>query len=189
MRLTTLSLLVAFACAACGSIDFTSPRQLDSVDGRSLVTGEGEVATVLIDAHVEGVWVFFDLETGTEVDESDAWDLAFQRFQIRTSDAAARVATPFEELTSAPAEGYQFDAEDSDDDGEDPDYAFLFPEPWYEYQLATHRLDAIDVTYVVRTFEGHHFKVQMLDYYDAAGSSGHPSFRYASIDSPTDSQD
>lgn len=179
---------IALLSLACGSIAPEPPDGLDDQNDRQsrlVVTPESDgVARVDVDAHVEDVWVYFDLETGTQTGEDEAWDLAFMRFQIRTAVSAARVDSTFDELTFAPADGYRVDAEDSDDEGTDPDYAFLYPEPWYSYELATHRLTPYDVTYVVESTEGAFFKVGMVTYYDAAGSSGHPSFRFARLPTP-----
>jgi hypothetical protein len=33
----------------------------------------------------------------------------------------------------------------------------------------------------VRTGEGAHYKLEILDYYDAAGTSGHPTFAWAAL--------
>lgn len=204
MHLVRVGLVAAaFGLGACGTIEPQPPG--DTPDGGEIPKTErieftAEAAGVFVaevDAHVEDEWVYLDLETAKEVTPTDpahdqVWDLAFSRFLVRTNGgisgagngAAARVSGGFDAVTVAPSTGYLEDAEDSADEGEDPDYAFHAGDAWYAYDVATHRLDPRDVVYVVRTPEGHSFKVRMLGYYDDAGSSGHPSLRFAPVSAP-----
>lgn len=191
---STLVALTLVLClsAACGDLqppgndDDTTP-----LESRVTVTDEGDgVHRLEVDAHAEDAWIYFDLETRKQIVPADpaddrTWDLAFQRFHIRTNGAVARLdGADFDALVTAPADGYLVDEDDSDDEGTDPDFAFLKGDAWYAYDLASHKLTARDVVFVVRTPEGNHFKVRMLGYYDAAGSSGHPSLLFAQVANP-----
>ncbi len=82
--------------------------------------------------------------------------------------------------------GYLSDAEDSEDEGEDPDFAFLAPEPWYDYDQETHILTPKDQVYIVQSVSGDYFKLQILDYYDDAGTSGYLKFKWATIMAPAE---
>jgi hypothetical protein len=164
------------ADAAPGAADaaprFAHVTHVDEGDGVTL-TG--------IDATSETAWIYLDLERRAEVDAaSTAWDLGFQRFKLELNGGTsgdglgALVALPgqaFDAVTSAPEAGWVEDGEagfavDADGQG------------WYAYDPSTHRLSPRDVTYVIRTAEGGHVKLRFVDYYDAAGGSGHPSFRW-----------
>jgi hypothetical protein len=156
--------------------------------------GDGTVTT-RVDATDESEWVYLDLEARSEVIPDDPatsadWDLSFQRFMIRIDGGVSGAGgmelvvladVDFDALTEAPAAGYITDRPDGDDEDQDPDLAFLSEGGWYSYDPTTHTLSPRDLVYVVRSVEGNHYKVEMLDYYDAAGTSGFPAFRWAPI--------
>lgn len=143
-------------------------------------------------------WVYLQLATGKEVTPTDPqsssdWDLAFLRFQIKVNggisgkggvEVALVNGTPYSSLVKAPASGYVTDQADSADSDTDPDYAFLQSGPWYNYNVMTHVLTAKDQVYVVRSTTGTYFKLQMTNYYDQAGSSGYPAFRWQTVTAP-----
>lgn len=145
---------------------------------------DGSHITV-VDARDEASWQHLDFETAAEVPEgSSAWDLGFLRFNVKTRvEVASLEGVDFDALTVAPADGYTTDAASTDpaDMETMPGYAF---DLWYEYDPATHVLTARDVVHVVRSAEGNYFKVQMLDYYDDAGTSGHVSLHWAPVAPP-----
>lgn len=116
---------------------------------------------------------------------SPDWDLGFQRFHIIANggasgsggaSVAALAEQTFDSVTSAPAQGYIEDQPDADDDDSVADSAFAMNDGWYDYDGATNRLSPKPIVYVVRASSGQHYKLELLDYYDAAGTSGHPSF-------------
>ncbi|MCP3103616.1 HmuY family protein [Myxococcus sp. K15C18031901] len=155
---------------------------------------DGSITTV-VDAQSRETWVGFDLDTGTQVaaDTDAAWDLAFQRFGIRsrggvngTGGVKVAVVTgqSFAQITQAPATGYAEDAADGDDEGTDPDTVFQANGGWYVYDLATHKLAARDQVYVVRTDSNAYFKVQMLSYYDDAGTPSVLVLKWAKVAAP-----
>jgi hypothetical protein len=82
---------------------------------------------------------------------------------------------------SAPVEGYVEDQPDSDDDDPVANSAFAESGGWYDYDGATNRLSPKSIVYVVKTGAGAYFKLAILDYYDAAGTSGHPSFVWTAL--------
>lgn len=144
-----------------------------------------------VDATDEEAWVYFDLETGTELEvdepsEDMQWDLAFRRFHIATNGGVsgsagsevALVPQPFDEVSSIPDSGFLVDEADGDDDNEDPDYVFR---DWYDYNFMTHVLTAHPQTYVVLTGSGNAFKVALEGYYDEAGTSGFPTVAWAAL--------
>ncbi len=61
---------------------------------------------------------------------------------------------------------------------------------WYYYSAfcddgeGLHHITPRDVVYVVQGRDGNYWKLRMLDYYDAAGSSAHPSVEYAPVTKP-----
>ncbi len=152
--------------------------------------GGGQVSTV--DSTDEELWVYFDFETGTQLQLQDPdmdtrWDVAFRRFHIASNGGVsgqggvevAVVEQPFDSVTTAPPDGWLEDAPDGDDDNEDPDYVMR---DWYDYNFMTHVLTPQDETYVVRTGDGNVFKVAIQDYYDDAGSSGHLTIAWAALE-------
>lgn len=156
----------------------------------------------LADASSTTDWQYLDLETGLAVTPADpaaerTWDLAFQRFAILSNGGAsggggglvARIeGSSFEAITRAPEDGWIADAVDGPVDRDEVnDSAFTNgTNDWYDYDVATHALTPrTDVAYVVRTPEAHYFKVQVLGYYDGAGSPGFLRFVWAPVLPPS----
>jgi hypothetical protein len=185
---------VAASVAACADeIRPENPEPVDPVDGAHVThvdNGDGST-TSTVDASSMSEWIYLDLDAGAEVDAGDAaWDLAFQRFLILvdggvSGDAGVEVAildgADFAGMTAAPTDGWITDAADGDDEDAEPDLALG---GWYAYDPATHVLSPNDLVYVVRTGEGAYVKLQMLDYYDDAGTSGFPRFQWAPVGAP-----
>jgi hypothetical protein len=156
--------------------------------------GDGVHETTL-DATDEAAWRHFDFESRGEADPAaDAWDLAALRFNVKSNggtsgDGGAAVAilagTTFDAVTAAPTDGFAEDTATTPGMGGSaeaevtPGYVF---DNWYAYDPATHTLTPVpDRVYVVRTPEGNHFKVEMLGYYDDAGTPGFVRFRWAAL--------
>lgn len=151
--------------------------------------GGGQLTTV--DASDEVTWVYFDLETGVELEvdqrtEDLQWDLAFRRFHVATNSGVsgpggsevALLPRAFDEVTGIPDTGFLVDEADGDDDNDDPDYVFR---DWYDYNFMTHVLTPQTQTYVVRTGSGNTFKVALERYYDEAGTSGFPAVAWSAL--------
>lgn len=161
---------------------------------------EDEESTTIttINASCEENWVYLNLSDKTEVspetpEDSVQWDIGFQRFKIKSNGGISGsqnvmitvvTDTAFEDLTQAPISGYLIDAVDSDDEDEDPDTPFLAPNAWYAYDEETHILTPKNQIYVIQSVAGNYFKIQMIDYYDEAGTSGYPKFKWDAIQAP-----
>lgn len=170
-------------------------------DGQSLVVqldaseGQGR----MIDATLADRWVHLRLDDGSayaadalQADAGD-WDLAFQRFKVRVNggvsgvggvEVAVLTEPTFEEVQTAPADGYLSDAPDADGDGEIEPVFESVAEGWYVYDSGTHTLSPRALVYVVQTHDGRFEKLEFLDYYDEAGSSGFPQIVHAEIETP-----
>lgn len=163
------------------------------------VLGDG-VRQALVDASGREQWIYMALERGNAVPaeaEADAmaWDLAFQRSDLKlnggssgSGDAAVAFlpGAAFDELTEVPADATF--RTDTDADGM-AEYVMSDGESdarWYSYDVTTHVLTPKDLVYVVRGANGSYYKLEMLDYYDSAGSAGHPLFRWAPLATPVE---
>lgn len=194
----TIPLLLLLLSACAPDLREAFPFDGASRTGGSRITHEdqgGGLTYTLIDASEKEAWVYLDLDSKQElpVDEAlsgQTWDLAFQRFKIisnggvsgpGSAEVAAIEGRSFESIQVTPASGFRADAPDGSDSNSDVDSAFLEGDGWYYYDLAKHRLTARDIVYVVRTGEGRAYKLQLLDYYDDAGSSARPSFQWAEV--------
>jgi hypothetical protein len=161
---------------------------------------------VYVDATAGGIggqdsfpWVYISLASGKAVALSDldalssnAWDLAFKRFLIRSNGGdsgpgqggALRVALPWEAVNEGtqgdralPTESW-FDGDcrlSTDDQGE----LLTTFSGWSEYDPATHVLAPADVVYLTQGGDGTRYKVAVLDYYsNADGTHGKTAGRY-----------
>jgi len=189
--------LTAFANACAGDL---RPDSETAAPSARVVTepGSGGALTTTVDASNRDLWVYFSFSTEAEVSPEDAanspdWDLAFQRFNIISNGGAsgsggAAVAilegASFDDVSQAPADGYLEDQPDSDDDDTVIDSAFAEGDGWYDYDSSDNTLSPKPIVYVVRAPSGAYYKLALLDYYDAAGSSAHPSFSWAELPAP-----
>jgi heme-binding HmuY-like protein len=155
----------------------------------------GGVTTTQVDARQTDAWVYLSLAGGNEVSPatpatSPDWDLAFQRFKIKVNGGvsgsgnvavAALPGADFAALTTAPAGGYASDVAAGD---ESDGLVFEAGDGWYAYDIATHVLTARPVLFVVRAVGGLYYKVEIKGYYDAAGTPGYLSYRWAKLAAP-----
>lgn len=190
-------LLTASACAPSiadlplnntdGAVDTTQNSDSDEPATPGGPIGAPDSAGVRaahLDATSESAWVHVDLDTHTIVDETAAWTLAFRRSEIMVNggvsgDGPVEVAwsdLPFDSAAAAPGSGWTTDLADQDLNGV-PEYALA----WYDYDPSTHVLTPKAGTWFVRTAGGGTIALEMLGYYDAAGTSGMPSFRYKPV--------
>lgn len=194
-RLTHAALLFsALPLSACADDLVADTTQTETARVLTEPNDDGQAITS-IDASNAEAWVYFSFESGGEVvpaDPADSpdWDLGFQRFHIISNggvsgsggaSVAALAEQTFDGVTSAPAQGYVEDQPDADDDDSVADSAFAMNDGWYDYDGATNRLSPKPIVYVVRASSGQHYKLELLDYYDAAGTSGHPRFAWAPL--------
>ena len=194
--LSPITLLhVALAMSACAD-DLETDNDGEGSDDLTIKTEvkAAGVRETVVNATSKDDYRYIDLDDDAEVKESSAdWDLAFQRFKIKSNGGdsgegnviVAKLETPFDELEVAPDNGYveDSDAVSSKSENGDPNYAFLGPEPWYNYG-AMHQLSPRELVYVVRSTEEKFYKVEVLDYYDDAGTAGYLRFQWAEIEAP-----
>ncbi|MGH7544763.1 MAG: HmuY family protein [Gemmatimonadota bacterium] len=154
-------------------------------DVRAAVVGPD---TYTVDARDERRWVAFDFSRRSVVPVDDLrgldWDLAFNRFRIRTNGGATNPAggagaldlgrVAFDSVVVVPDSGYAQDVSVSANETRNPAL-----ERWYDYSWLSHRLTPKPRAYAVRTADGRYAKVTVLSYYCADGTAGCVTFRYA----------
>lgn len=186
-----LALSIATGCAEDLAVDTTD----DPTQAVSTTALEDGTFMTRVDASDMTAWRYFSFATASEVTPADpatspGWDLAFQRFHILSnggvtgSGGAAVAILPGQTLadvTAAPADGYIEDSADGDDDDTVSEAAFSEGDGWYAYDPATNRLSPQPNVYVVRTGSGAAYALALLDYYDDAGTSGHPLFQWSAL--------
>ncbi len=195
-------LLTAALCPACappleadddGEPESAEPPSEAGPNIDNEILDDGSISTV-VDATAEDAWIYLDLETGSQVDVADSlldttWDLGFRRFHIKlnggVSGAGAIEAQFVPEIDLAgmstpPDDGYLADQPDGDDDNEEPDYVLR---DWYAYSVLTHVLTPEAGVYVLRDAESRvHYVLELVDYYDTAGTSGVLHFEWKRLE-------
>lgn len=190
------ALLVALAagCAADlrettatddGAPDTGGPTETEAVGGGD--TAAPQTFRTVLDATSEEDWVPLDLDAALRGEDpgGQGWDLQARRYLIAlnggvSGEGGVQVAildgVSIDEVDAAaldalPATAWVSDQEDDDGDGI-PAYAL---NEWYDYDSATHTLSPKARVYALRSTEGARFALQIEDYYDEAGTSGHLS--------------
>ncbi len=170
---------------------------------------EGDAASEMVlyvDASAGGVggrdgypWVYVSLASGTSVPLTDlealtsnAWDLAFKRFVVRTNGrdsgpgagGALRVSLPWASVDASTLGSRALPTEDWFDDDcnltVDPNGELVTTfTGWSMYNEATHTLSAGPFVFLVRGAQGALYKVAILDYYSSpSGKQGSLAGRY-----------
>ncbi|PRP94840.1 HmuY family protein [Enhygromyxa salina] len=186
----SLCVLLMPACAEDLGLDGDDAANEDSGLIEHEDQGEG-VTRTQVDGTDEAdhVYLDLDLDMGTETSLDDpGWDLGFRRYDVIVDggihgDAGVEVAVldgeAFDSLLAVPSDvQWITDEADGDDEDMDPDTAFV---DWYDYDFMTHVLTPKDRVYLVRSSEGAVFKLQFVDYYSSAGTSGFVSFDWAAL--------
>lgn len=138
------------------------------------------------------------------------WDVAFKRTDIKVNGGISGSGTvaiadglddPWDARTAAYTDTAKYHTDETDK------LAFITyparvrgPEPqcgningdfgWYYYSAfcddgkGLHRISPRNVVYVVKGRDGNYWKFRVLEYYNAAGTSGHPSVEYAPVTKP-----
>jgi hypothetical protein len=159
--------------------------------------GDG-ISQTVIDSSDKETWVYFSFSYSRDIEVKDPstsgeWDLAFQRYTIKTNggisgsggvEVAIVEGKAFDTIQYAPREGYIKDEKDGSDTDDNPDLAFLVQDAWYSYNPQTHALSARDRIYIIKTAEGNYIKLQMTGYNDKEGKPGFPTFKWAKIRAP-----
>lgn len=138
-------ILVCFLFApGCGDLAPSSPPTGQGAAARVVVQAAGDGSfSAVIDATSKAERVGLDLDGHAEA-ALDAADLTFQRHDIALGPGATLVSpTPF-----------------------------MGDDPWYDYDATTHVLTPKDRAHVVQTAAGGTFAVEVLSYYDDAGTAG-----------------
>lgn len=175
-HLPSLMLITLAACSDDLALEDETP---DAGPSHIVTTTAADgTRTSRVDATAEDLWIYLDLDGGGEVDAGGPWELGFKRFDVTLSGALALAdGASFEAMSAAPAGAYLTDAG-----------AFASGEGWYSYDPTSHKLAPRDRVYVVRSATGAHFKLRFTGYYDDAGTSGHPTFRWAAVAAPGGAQ-
>lgn len=158
------------------------------------------VHTSVVDADVARAnqFTYFSFATGGVVtpatpSTSVEWDLAFKSTTILSNSGVSGAGSvsvkqliggDFDALSQAPASGYVIDSPDGDDSNTTLENAFLTGEPWYNYNSSNHVVTPKDHVYVVRANSGKFYKMKVVNYYDAAGTARHVTFKWAELPSP-----
>ncbi|HVK78647.1 MAG TPA: HmuY family protein [Kofleriaceae bacterium] len=187
--------VVGVLCALPGCAENIRPDvEPDAADGPvgkvATVRGADGIYTTRVDATAVDTWTHVDLETGAESSDQTSWDLAAQRFHLKLNGGVsgtagvevAPVPGALADVTAAPTTGWITDAADGEDENMDPDYAFEQGDGWYAYDPQTHLLTPHPTVWVVRTGAGAVVALQITDYYDDAGTSGHFTMTWKALD-------
>jgi hypothetical protein len=125
----------------------------------------GRADTVTLDVRDGQRWHYFDLDRGAALEPADSqgWDLAARRFQLRVP-AGAATTTP-----AAPSAGAS--SPSADPSGNLP--------RWYRYDFLAHLLRPTGDPYRLRTDAGREVVLEVLGYYCPGPTAGCLTFRYA----------
>jgi len=163
-----------------------------------------------IDATSYTEWVYYDFEAGDQVQVSSPstnndWDIGFQRFMVKLNGGAsgnagatvvALTADDFSARSAAPTP-YTPELSDVADAGDSNDacrptttgvlFAFLRSTQspnacWFSYSVGV--LTPRDMVYIVKTATPKYFKIKLLNYYGATGTSGKIRFQWGEVTAP-----
>lgn len=155
---------------------------LSRLDAREVPTDFSGPDTVTIDARDGDRWTRFDLGRGSVAGPGEGWDIAVKRYRLAVnggdgfvgSAAVRRIDAAFQEVTTAPVEGYETSRVTA---GGDTVNVAL--EGWYTYSLFSHLLQPEPATFVVRTHDGKYAKFAVLGYYCPGPEPGCLTLEYA----------
>lgn len=185
----------------------SNDAQGSQITKETIATG---VYKIKVNATSQVDWIYFDLETGTQLDVTQPmvnsqWDMSFQRFKIKinggNSGSAGNALQPlkgqdFDTLTSPP-NSFTPNITDRADSGSGTDacrpginntlFAYLDSTftgnaCWFRY--AARRLTPRDIVYVHKTGDGNYYKVKVVNYYSDTGTSGNITFKYSQVSAP-----
>jgi hypothetical protein len=142
-----------------------------------------------VDARSKEIWMYFDFSRGSVVavqdPKADAWDLAFQRYVIKTNGGD----------TQPTGQGalYSLGGGDFASVTRVPDNAIFVSDvrpknrlssynpvidKWYNYSYLANVLAPKPVVYIVRTRDGKYAKMRLLSYYCKDHAAGCITFEY-----------
>jgi hypothetical protein len=187
--------LFASACAPELVLDQENTTSDASQSSEKTPTEPSPNAGTQIDASGEDSWTYFSLVAGKTVKVKDPatskdWDLGFRRFVIMTNGGVSgkggvKVAVlkdkDWNDVTTAPKDGYVEDKKDGDDPNKDVDSPFNVGDYWFSYKVKDHTLTPRRWIFVIRATDGLYYKFQLTGYYDKSGNGGFPAFRWAKL--------
>lgn len=161
---------------------------------------DDEAPALVINAANSTTWKYFSFDindtlTITNPSTSDAWDLAFQRYRIRTNgglsgsgqgcaaNSGLTGQQGFNNLTTA-EDTLQFIQDDEITIAVQQGYTTHLINPelynWFTMEMATQGTLIVptDSIYVIKTAKGKYAKVWFKSYYSASDESGHVTMQY-----------
>lgn len=186
LRLATLITLVIATTAlwlnaSCGRGDSDAPP----VD--TTLREDGSALTQ-INASSKSDWVYFDLDAPNEGDalSTGGWDLAFQRQLIKlnggTNGKGGVAIALLDQYGFGQVDGVpEADLFFTDEGEKESDLAMSKERGWYSYNIIRHKLTPRERVYIVRSTQGHYYKLAMQGYYDSEDRGGYPSFLWARV--------
>ncbi|MDZ4728201.1 MAG: HmuY family protein [Leptospira sp.] len=157
---------------------------------------EGSLYSTTVNASSTSAWMYVSLKEGGKKASSDIqWDIRFKRFVIGTNsgtsgsgnggscdttkssvtDASINASTctlVIDSVQSQTGEGGFGSASESASPS-------MFT--WYSYDGTSHLLSSKRLVYIVRGSDGTLYRLQMLDYYSSAGTSGYMKFYWKGL--------
>lgn len=219
-KLRNLGLSALYVCGLAGCAEQLKPRSdevradagEDARDRDAVLDGgipvysgmfqnseakDGSLLTAVVSTDDKS-WQQFDLDTGKDVTGDSDWDIAFQRFKIKTNGGlngsggvyvVQLEGQKYESLTKAPDMGFAADGPDSvgdaGDTDQDPDNVFNSGDAdWYDYSETNHTLTPKNITYVIASTERKFYKLKIETYYDKVGTPANWKLRWKQIDPP-----
>ncbi len=153
-----------------------------------------------VNATASSEWKYFSFEKNDTIEVSDPmnsleWDLAFQRYRIRTNGGKSgngngSAANSFEtgqegfDALKVISDTLTFAADDSIQIAVQQGYATYVLNPilytWFALEMGTQGTQIVpsDSIYVVKTAQGKFAKVWIRSYYSTANQSGYVTFQY-----------
>lgn len=169
----------------------------ENLDKVSTINEGSQTFKTIVNATSTRQWVYFRFMDGKQVSSSsDDWDLRFKRFVIGSNSGTSGTKNAgvcntnymdFSLVTSSTiCTNFIADTQQSQTGGgsgmgdvNESANPSLFD--WYNYSNTI--LTSKGLVYVVRnSFGNAYYKLQILDYYSQAGTSGYITFRWAKID-------
>lgn len=146
----------------------------------------------LINATNDSLWVYFNFKEGhivsiEEPETSDEWDIAFNRFKIKTNSGSSgnlgkgvmnAGVIDFNSYRLVPPTGYTVDETVTNPMTQEKYSASPVLADWYNYNHQTHAITSKNEVFVIQN-EWHKFvKFQIINYYDQNNISGHYTIKY-----------
>jgi hypothetical protein len=186
-----IGVLVLVGCGTPAGRDDPAATTYEPTPPRIQDVGEQLVGPILytIDARSPDVWMYFDFARGAVVGLQDphteAWDLAFQRYVIRSNGGQTNPAAqgallslderPFTAIDRVPEKAI-FVA-----DVRPANRPFSYNpviEKWFDYSYLSNVLAPKRLSYIVRTRDGKYAKMRIVSYYCTNHKSGCLTFEY-----------